>query len=42
MEGPAPLMSADLLYSQTERDLAAALADLLADRAAPAEVIART
>jgi alkylation response protein AidB-like acyl-CoA dehydrogenase len=35
-------MSADLLYSQTERDLAAALADLLADRAAPAEVIART
>jgi alkylation response protein AidB-like acyl-CoA dehydrogenase len=35
-------MSADLLYSQTERDLAAALADLLADRAAPADVIART
>jgi alkylation response protein AidB-like acyl-CoA dehydrogenase len=35
-------MSADLLYSETERDLAAALADLLADRAAPADVIART
>jgi len=35
-------MSADLLYSQTERDLAAALADLLADRAAPADVIALT
>jgi alkylation response protein AidB-like acyl-CoA dehydrogenase len=35
-------MSADLLYSQTERDLAAALADLLTDRAAPADVIART
>jgi len=34
-------MSADLLYSETERDLAAALADLLADRAAPADVIAR-
>src|SRR5246127_2382010 len=35
-------MSADLLYSEAERDLAAALADLLADRAAPADVIART
>ena len=35
-------MSADLLYSETERDLAAALAGLLADRAAPADVIART
>jgi alkylation response protein AidB-like acyl-CoA dehydrogenase len=35
-------MTADLLYSETERDLAAALADLLADRAAPADVIART
>jgi alkylation response protein AidB-like acyl-CoA dehydrogenase len=35
-------MSADLLYSETERDLAAALADLLARRAAPADVIART
>jgi alkylation response protein AidB-like acyl-CoA dehydrogenase len=33
---------ADLLYSETERDLAAALADLLGDRAAPADVIART
>jgi alkylation response protein AidB-like acyl-CoA dehydrogenase len=33
---------ADLLYSETERDLAAALADLLSDRAAPADVIART
>jgi alkylation response protein AidB-like acyl-CoA dehydrogenase len=32
----------DLLYSETERDLAAALADLLADRAAPADVIVRT
>ncbi len=35
-------MTADLLYSETERDLAAALTDLLADRAAPADVIART
>ncbi|HEY6496870.1 MAG TPA: acyl-CoA dehydrogenase family protein, partial [Trebonia sp.] len=35
-------MPADLLYSETERDLAAALADLLSDRAAPADVIART
>jgi alkylation response protein AidB-like acyl-CoA dehydrogenase len=35
-------MSADLLYSETERDLAAALTDLLADRADPAGVIART
>jgi alkylation response protein AidB-like acyl-CoA dehydrogenase len=35
-------MATDLLYSQTERDLAAALGDLLADRAAPADVIART
>jgi alkylation response protein AidB-like acyl-CoA dehydrogenase len=35
-------MAADLLYSETERDLAAALADLLATAAAPAEVLART
>jgi alkylation response protein AidB-like acyl-CoA dehydrogenase len=35
-------VSADLLYSETERDLMAALGDLLADRAAPADVIART
>jgi alkylation response protein AidB-like acyl-CoA dehydrogenase len=35
-------MTADLLYSETERDLAAALTDLLTDRAAPADVIART
>src|SRR5580692_2062638 len=35
-------MAADLLYSETERDLAAALADLLATSAAPADVIART
>jgi alkylation response protein AidB-like acyl-CoA dehydrogenase len=35
-------MAADLLYSETERDLTAALADLLTDRAAPADVIART
>jgi alkylation response protein AidB-like acyl-CoA dehydrogenase len=35
-------MTADLLYSETERDLAAALTDLLADRADPAGVIART
>ena len=32
----------DLLYSDTERDLSAALGDLLADRAVPAEIIART
>ncbi|MGH3252116.1 MAG: acyl-CoA dehydrogenase family protein, partial [Trebonia sp.] len=35
-------MPADLLYSETERDLGAALASLLADRAAAADVIART
>ncbi len=34
--------SADLLYSDTERSLAAALADLLASRAAPGDVLART
>ena len=32
----------DLLYSETERDLSAALAGLLADRAGPADIIART
>jgi alkylation response protein AidB-like acyl-CoA dehydrogenase len=32
----------DMLYTETERDLAAALADLLARRAAPADVLART
>ena len=32
----------DLLYSNTERELAAALAGLLATRAAPADVLART
>ena len=42
VEGPAALMTADLLYSETERDLAAALTDLLTDRAVPADVIART
>ncbi len=35
-------MAVDLLYSETERDLAAALADLLARAAAPADIIART
>jgi alkylation response protein AidB-like acyl-CoA dehydrogenase len=35
-------VASDLLYSETERDLAAALAGLLADRAAAADVIART
>ncbi len=35
-------MTADLLYSETERDLAAALTGLLSDKAAPADVIART
>ena len=37
-----PAMAADLLYSDEERDLGAALADLLARQAAPADVIART
>ena len=32
----------DLLYSQTERDLAAALGDLLADQAPPVDILART
>ena len=36
------MMAADLLYSEDERDLAAALADLLASAAAPADVLART
>jgi len=35
-------VSADLLYSDTERDLASALADLLASRAKPGDVAART
>jgi alkylation response protein AidB-like acyl-CoA dehydrogenase len=35
-------MAADLLYSQDELDLGAALADLLASQAAPADVLART
>jgi len=35
-------VTADLLYSEAERDLAAALGDLLGDRAAPADLIART
>ena len=34
-------VAVDLLYSETERDLAAALADLLASQAAPADIIAR-
>jgi alkylation response protein AidB-like acyl-CoA dehydrogenase len=44
MEGLATLMTAatDLLYSDTERELVAALADLLSARAAPADVLART
>jgi alkylation response protein AidB-like acyl-CoA dehydrogenase len=44
MEGPATLMTAamDLLYSDTERALASALADLLSDRASTADVLART
>ena len=41
-EGNGDPVTADLLYSETERDLTAALADLLTDRAAPADVIART
>jgi len=35
-------VAADLLYSDTERTLASALADLLSSRAAPADVLART
>ncbi|HEX4094491.1 MAG TPA: acyl-CoA dehydrogenase family protein [Trebonia sp.] len=35
-------MPVDLLYSETERDLAAALAGLLAAEAGPADVLART
>src|SRR5215469_247904 len=44
VEGVAPLMTVatDLLYSDTERTLASALADLLSSRAAPADVLART
>ena len=36
------MTSPSLLYSETERDLAAALSDLLAAAAAPADVLART
>jgi len=35
-------MAVNLLYSEDERDLGAALADLLASQAAPADVLART
>jgi len=35
------MTSPSLLYSETERDLAAALSDLLAAAAAPADVLAR-
>jgi alkylation response protein AidB-like acyl-CoA dehydrogenase len=35
-------VAVDLRYSETERDLAAALGDLLASQAAPADIIART
>src|SRR5215468_10210702 len=44
VEGVAPLMAhtVDLLYSDTERTLASALADLLSSRAAVADVLART
>ncbi|MBO0819838.1 MAG: acyl-CoA/acyl-ACP dehydrogenase [Nocardiopsaceae bacterium] len=35
-------MTVDLLYSDTERELRSAVASLLADRAAPAAVLART
>ena len=35
-------LAADLLYSDTERTLASALADLFSSRAAPADVLART
>ncbi len=38
----ATTAAADLLYSDTERELAAALADLLSSRAAPGDVLART
>jgi alkylation response protein AidB-like acyl-CoA dehydrogenase len=41
-EGHVVAVAVDLLYSETERDLAAALADLLASQAAPADIIART
>jgi alkylation response protein AidB-like acyl-CoA dehydrogenase len=41
MEGRASLTT-DLLYSDTERTLAAAIRSLLADRATPASVLART
>jgi alkylation response protein AidB-like acyl-CoA dehydrogenase len=41
-EGHVVAVAVDLRYSETERDLAAALADLLASQAAPADVIART
>ncbi len=44
MEGPAPVTAApvDLLYTDTERSLAAALDGVLAARSGPAGVIART
>src|ERR1700722_20832373 len=41
-EGNVVTVAVDLRYSEPERALAAALADLLASQAAPADVIART
>jgi len=41
-KGRVVAVAVDLRYSETERDLAAALADLLASQAAPADIIART
>ena len=41
-KGRVVAVAVDLRYSEAERDLAAALADLLASQAAPADIIART
>src|SRR5579862_2350175 len=41
-KGHVVAVAVDLRYSETERDLAAALGDLLASQAAPADIIART
>ena len=40
--GPSAGRAADLLYGETENELRAAVRELLADRAGPADVLART
>src|SRR5690606_37680196 len=41
LEGPAPMTTADLLYSDVETDLRASVRDLLGDRCSPESLLAR-